>query len=73
MTAVSLDVLRALEREGTLDTDQLLQLTGATRDELRDALTELRHANRITIDSDATLSRVFVALAPPQATISQVA
>lgn len=73
MMAVSLDVLRALEREGTLDTDQLLQLTGATRDELRDALTELRHADRISIDSNADLSRVFVKLAKQGALFGQVA
>jgi hypothetical protein len=73
MMAVSLDVVRALEREGTLDTDQLLQLTGATRDELLDALTELRHADRITIDSDAELTRVVIRLAPPQVDLFQVA
>lgn len=67
------DVLRAVESAGEIDSVELGRRVGVGAEELREMLGQLRRQGRITIDSDAALARVLVRLAPPQATLFMVA
>jgi len=66
-------VLRAVESAGEIDSVELGRRVGAGAELLRDVLGQLRRQGRITIDSDAELTRVIVRLAPPQVDLFQVA
>jgi DNA-binding GntR family transcriptional regulator len=69
----SSDVLRVVEGAQEIDTAELGRRLGVGAEDLREVLGQLRRQGRITIDSDAELTRVLVRLAPPQATLFLVA
>lgn len=53
MKAASIDVLRLLERRGRMDLVDVKAELGLAGDELREAIFELRHLDRIDVDTTA--------------------